>query len=575
LKGFMSRKRPSVHLSASETSKNTQTHNGRRRWIALVGTTVAAIAGMTALASSASAHDAPPNGSASCTTTGPTYDWQVADGSTLVENTSGAQWKVSFASSAGQIAPTGGTTGTGDTASGPGFTVTGISSTVASITVTSTLVWGTPPDYTDGTADKTVTIDRPIQGCDSSLAVPGTPAVTAPTCSTAGSLAVPADTPSVVWSESPTYHAGDAGTFTVTATAQNGYFFSGGSKTHDYVLTVAPRVTGSPCYAVVTPVAPATTAGACTTPGQHSDATVTIPVTPGVVYTIGGKGSDVSGRTLTEPVGTTLTVVATPAAGYKFTGAQSVSDVVTLANPGTCLAPATPTVPSISQSVCTGPGSDSVATLVIPSNVKGVIYQINGTDVSGTIAEARGTTVIVKAIPALGYVFAAGTTTSWTEDFADVGNCFASATVVKPGFSNDVCSAGQPAHSASYTIPSTKHVAYRVNGSAVAAGTHSAANGSTITVAAIADTGYSLGNSTSSWTHTFAQTPVCHAKASQVTHKAQPVHQPATVNQPQSTTALASTGVPTASMIVGGVVIVLLGLAFLLAGGVMGRKNRA
>jgi hypothetical protein len=640
------RRRAPVH-----PSEHNRHHEGSRRWVAFAVSAAAALASlvaMTAFAGSASAHDAPPLGNASCQTSGPTYLWQVSDGSTYVENTSGADWSVTSTSSAGTINGGSGI-GTGDTNPGPSFTVTGISDTVASVTVTTHLVWGTAPTYSVGSSTMQTTINRPAGGCVQSVAVPGAPTVTPPTCFAVGSLAIPSDTASVVWSSVPIYHAGDTGPFAVTATAQTGYVFTpGGTTTQTYNVTVLGKVTGAVCDTVSTPVAPsiapgactgpgtqsngtltipstpgviytinglvvsgttvsglpgtsvtvvakpasgfkfvgpqevdytktftsagnclvhaapvapASANGACTTPGQHSDATLTIPTTPHVIYTIDGIGSDVSGQTLTELVGSTVDVVATPAAGYSFSGPQSVTDSITFTDPGDCNVTAVPVVPSISQSTCTGPGTNTTATLVIPTT-RGVIYRINGKTVSGTIDETGAKTVTVTAVPAAGYTFAKNAVTSWTEHFTDSGACFVGVTVAKPSFTNAECTTGTTATTATYTIPSTKHVSYTVNGKSVSAGKHTAANGSTVTVTAIADTGYSMGNDASTWTHTFGATPACHGAASHHVHRT------------PATPGLASTGVATESLIVGGLLLAILGLVFLAAGGRRTRNNR-
>jgi hypothetical protein len=55
----------------------------------------------------------------------------------------------------------------------------------------------------------------------------------------------------------------------------------------------------------------------------------------------------------------------------------------------------------------------------------------------------------------------------------------------------------------SYTIPATEHVKYMVNGEVVAAGTYTVQNGTTVTVTAVADQGFFIGDET---TDTFSNT---------------------------------------------------------------------
>jgi hypothetical protein len=543
-------------------SDNDRRHGGPRRWLAFTGAVIALAAGMTTLATSASAHDAPPSGSASCQSYGPSYNWQVTDGSTFVENAAGSDWEITFASSAGTITPAGPVTGSNDTNTGPSFTVTGIPSSVASITVTSTLKWGTAPNYTGGTDTHQTTIARPAGGCDQSVPVPGAPTVTPPTCFAVGSLAIPADTASVTWSVTPAYHAGDTGPFTVTATTTPGHYFDGGATTATYPVTVLDKVTGAACDTVVAPVAPSVVQSVCNGPGTNTSATLTIPTTTGVIYKI--AGSVVSG-VLTEVPGTSVTVVATPAAGFKFAGGvPSIDTVVSFDAAPDCSVSATPVTPNVSEIACNGPGSDAKSTLAVPTTT-GVIYTINGVAVSGSIDETGAGPVVVKAAPAPGYFFDKSATTSWTFSFTPV-DCTGLAHVVQPGFVDAECVGVSTPSNAIYSIPSTKNVTYRANGAVVSAGSHKVVAGSTITVTATADKGYELDTSKSSWTHTFSAAPVC--RGTDAEHVARPQTTPTTP------TALASTGVPTQALLVGGVVIVLLGIGLLMAGGVRGRKDR-
>jgi hypothetical protein len=68
--------------------------------------------------------------------------------------------------------------------------------------------------------------------------------ITAPSCTAAGTLVVPANTASVTYSVEPAYTAGATGTFKVTATAAEGFVLTG---TSEWTLTVAAKVTGASC----------------------------------------------------------------------------------------------------------------------------------------------------------------------------------------------------------------------------------------------------------------------------------------------------------------------------------------
>ena len=61
-----------------------------------------------------------------------------------------------------------------------------------------------------------------------------------------------------------------------------------------------------------------------------------------------------------------------------------------------------------------------------------------------------------------------------------------------------------------YTVPTTEHVTYTVNGSEVAAGDYDVANGSSVTVVAVADEGFFIADETTdTWTHEFSTPSGC------------------------------------------------------------------
>ena len=117
---------------------------------------------------------------------------------------------------------------------------------------------------------------------------------------------------------------------------------------------------------------------------------VVIPTVTGVVYKI--DGTTVTGTvTITEPT----VVKASPAAGYKFPDVIVSSWYYTTT---TLVVPEEPTYNS---------GTDEIT---IPT-VTGVVYKIDGTTVTGTVAITEDTTVI--AVPATGYAFATTTVDVW------------------------------------------------------------------------------------------------------------------------------------------------------------------
>jgi hypothetical protein len=82
------------------------------------------------------------------------------------------------------------------------------------------------------------------------------------------------------------------------------------------------------------------------------------------------------------------------------------------------------------------------------------------------------------------------------------GTCAQPATATEPKFTNGTCDTPQP----TYWIPDVKGVDYQVNGQTVTKGDHSAQAGSSIVVAAVAQTGYTLSGK-DSWPFTFDSAP--------------------------------------------------------------------
>ena len=129
--------------------------------------------------------------------------------------------------------------------------------------------------------------------------------ITPPSCTAAGTLVIPADTASVMYSVSPAYSAGATGTFTVTATAKAGFVLTGTSQ---WALTVAPQLTGIACATAATAAAASITPPSCTAAG-----TLAIPAdTAGVMYSV--SPAYTAGAT------GTFTVTATAKAGFVLSG---------------------------------------------------------------------------------------------------------------------------------------------------------------------------------------------------------------------------------------------------------------
>jgi hypothetical protein len=275
--------------------------------------------------------------------------------------------------------------------------------------------------------------------------------------------------------------------------------------TDNYKLTDSATASnlGGNCAKAKTPIA-------ATAPSFTNDTCVnyapagsgyTIPATTGVIYKINGKTVNTGTYTATD--GTTVIVTAVAAEGYTLTGPSTFSH--TFGHQPTCTTTATAGSPTFTDDHCvsyapTGSG------YTIPATT-GVIYKINGQTVdAGTYTAADGTTVIVAAVAAPGYTLSG--TATFTHTFTAAPTCTTSVSAVAPDFTNDACGENYAANGASFTIPTTTGVSYKIDGKMVKAGTYSAPDGLTVTVTAVAGWGYTLTGD-SAFTHTFGDQPTC------------------------------------------------------------------
>jgi len=232
-----------------------------------------------------------------------------------------------------------------------------------------------------------------------------------------------------------------------------------------------------PALTPVTPVAP-TSLNPC---GVASD-TYTVPSTTGVIYKVNGVITPAGTYHATGSV--TITVVADT--GYVLQG-TTTSWTFTFTN---AACPVTATPPT-KVDVC-GTTND---TYTIPSTT-GVFYKVNGvTKSAGTYSVTPlqyifGVTITAHATSG----YALQDTTSWTFTFSAQPCAVTPANPTKV----DVCGTTND----TYTIPSTAHVKYYVNGVYKPAGTYAA---SPITlIVAIADAGYYIPlNEQSVWPFVF------------------------------------------------------------------------
>ena len=154
----------------------------------------------------------------------------------------------------------------------------------------------------------------------------------------------------------------------------------------------------------------------------------------------------------------------------------------------------TPVAPTFQAAqVCTG-----TATVTIP-DVEGVLYAIDGQDVTGTVEVAADAQVVVTARAADGFELADGAVTEWEHAFTAPECEDVVVTPQAPVFTAPVCTDGEPATGRS-RVPTVDGVAYTVAGAA-AEGTVPVPLGGTVTVTARPLDGFAFpaGPQVASW----------------------------------------------------------------------------
>jgi hypothetical protein len=326
----------------------------------------------------------------------------------------------------------------------------------------------------------------------------------------------PATTPTPVETQAPVVKADECGTdndtytvpgvtgvvYKVGGTVVSGTVSTNGAlsvtihaypASSDYTLTGTTEwtltFTNEDCNQTVTPTG-VTFIDLC---GVRNDVYV-IPATTGVDYQVGGVTQTDGNHNGSGSV----TVTAVAQTGYSLTGTTSWSHTFTDVP---CVQTVTP-APVSATDVC-GVDND---TYFIPT-VAGVTYEDAQNHVlpAGTNHYTGGNTFTVHAVANQGYALTG--TTSWnlvfTNEACPCGCNDHTVTADQPTF-HDVCGLTRD----SYTIPSTEHVSYYVNGSQAAspAGKYYVHTIGTVTIKAVADQGYTLtGDST--WSHDFTNKP--------------------------------------------------------------------
>ncbi len=292
------------------------------------------------------------------------------------------------------------------------------------------------------------------------------------------------------------YGAADGATVTVVAQAQAGFALTGTTSfTHTFSATPS-------CTTRVAPTAPTFVDDTCagTSP---TGASYTIPVTAGVDYLVSGVKTAAGTYPATD--GSTVKKSPTRAqAGFSLSGTTSFTHIFS-AKPDCTTQQVTAAPPSFSgDDACSG-SAPTQASYTVPT-ATGVDYLVNGVKTpAGTYSAVDGSTVTIAAQAQTGFALTGVTT--FVHTFAATPNCLTPAAAAAPSFVEAVCSGFAPTQ-ATYTIPSTTGVDYLVTGVKTAAGTYNAVDGSTVTIAAQAQSGFSL-TGTTTFTHTFAAMPIC------------------------------------------------------------------
>ncbi|MBC9705810.1 MAG: CAP domain-containing protein [Enterococcus sp.] len=238
---------------------------------------------------------------------------------------------------------------------------------------------------------------------------------------------------------------------TITAVANSGYKISG-TASWPYTFT-------KPVVSVI-PKAPTFN----NTTGKYI-----IPATTGVQYKV--NGTAVKSGTY-DSGWKKITVTVTATTGYKISGTTSWS--YAFVKPVVIVKPNAPTF------------NKTTGKYTIPATA-GVQYKVNGVTTKAGTYNSGWKKITVTAVANAGYQLSG--TASWSYTFTKP------AVVVKPKAPTFNKSTGK------YVIPTTTGVQYKVNGSAVKAGTYNS-GWKKITVTAVAKTGYKLSG-TSSWAYTF------------------------------------------------------------------------
>ncbi len=274
------------------------------------------------------------------------------------------------------------------------------------------------------------------------------------------------------------------------------------------------QILASNCTQSVTATAPTLTPSVCTAPGVVGAASYTIPTTSGVTYEVrvgaGSFGTKVAG---TYPVTVPSTITIRAVAGASWVTLSGTTQwSLAYSSPGDCIVSVAPVAPTVTTITACGTSGS-----IVFATTTGVTYTLTrGTGLAGAWQ--------VTATAQSGYRLTGQTVFS-----GNLGTRTTCATPAASTFTAAECTGPGTRADGSYMIPSTTGVTYRVSinrGTAadVASGTQFVFTfPTTVTVTAVAQSGYTLTGSTGPWSSTFADPGDCLRVSTPVSPTASPI----------------------------------------------------
>ena len=160
----------------------------------------------------------------------------------------------------------------------------------------------------------------------------------------------------------------------------------------------------------------------------------------------------------------THTVTATAAEGYVFTNGRTTVSYTVVVEGATNDCAVRLVAPTVTQPVCTGPGTSSVGQITLPADTAEVTYTVNGTVVTATTHTPN------RFSATTGWVVAGnGLTATYSVSFTSAGDCLVEVVPVAPQVVQSVCSGPGTATVPTVTPATTVGITYSVNVNVVTA----------------------------------------------------------------------------------------------------------